>query len=278
MTITQATLDRLDAIYDAGGDVPEDLDPFAFYQEILPLLGSTDGPLRERKVLGVLFVWIKRRVLSDEQIRALLKILLDEKHLFVGIGESGTDTVYMRAFAVFLLTAFVQTHQVQAYLPANELEDVRSALIRYLDEEKDLRGYISPETWWGHAVAHAADVVRDLARCEEFGAEALTELLEASTRAMLVDTSVFIHEEDARIATAILAILKRGLLSEETLTRWSESMIPEARWTGELPGVHLRYVNARNLLRCLIHQGRVNELDAGILEKIKEAHASLPER
>lgn len=278
MKVTQATLDRLNAIYEAGGDVPEDLDPFAFYQEILPLLGSTDGPLRERKVLGVLFVWIKRRVLNDEQIRAVLRILLDEDHLFLGIGESDTDTIYMRAFVVFLLTAFIQAHQVQAFLPTEELEDVRSAVLRFLEDEMDLRGYISPETWWGHAVAHAADVVRDLAGCEEFGANALAELLKAATKAMLVDTSVFVYEEDTRIAAAILAILKRGILSNETLTEWSESMIPEARWTGELPRVHHRYVNARNLLRCLIHQGQSTDLDSDILQRIEKAHASLPER
>lgn len=278
MTITQETLDRLDAIYDAGGDVPEGLDPFAFYQEILPLLGSTDGPLRERKVLGVLFVWVKRRVLADDQLRAMLKTLLDDQHLFLGIGESKADTVYMRAFAVFLLTAFVQAHQEKAYLPANELEDVRTAVIRYLREERDLRGYISPDTWWGHGVAHAADVVRDLAGCEEFKADALAELLKASTQAVLTDASVFVFEEDTRIATAILAVLKRGLLSNEDLTQWSASMVPEARWTGELPGVHHRYVNARNLLRCLIHQGHAKVLDSAILQQIESAHAALPER
>ena len=278
MEITQAALDQLDAIYDAGGDVPEGLDPFAFYREILPLLGSADGPLRERKALGVLFVWIKRRVLADEQIRELLKILLDDQHLFLGIGETESNTIYMRAFVVFLLTAYVQAHQAQAYLSGSELEAVRIAVIRYLNEEADLRGYISPETWWGHAVAHAADVVRDLAGCEEFAADALAELLEAATRAVLTDLSVFVHEEDARIATAIVAILKRGLLTEAQITAWAESMVPESRWIGELPGVHFRYVNARNLLRCLIHQGHTAELDGAILQRIEEAHAALPER
>ena len=278
MTINQATLDRLDAIYKEGGTVPEGLDAYAFTQEILPLLGSTDGPLRERKTLGVIYTWVARRELTDAQLKDLVHTLIDEEHLFLGIESPGSDDVYMRAFAVFILTAFVQAHQKQPYLSADEISNLKAAVIRYLESEEDLRGYISTETWWAHCVAHAADVVRDLAGCEELGAEDLFELLEACGKALLTDSTVFIFEEDTRIAEAVLAILKRRLLTERRVAAWSKSLVPEARWTGELPGVHHRFVNARNLLRCLIHQGRAAGLERSILDTFEAAHEALPHR
>lgn len=54
------------------------------------------------------------------------------------------------------------------------------------------------------------------------------------------------------------------------------SLGPEARYDGELPGVHYRYVNARNLLRCLIHHGETEELPERVISLVRKAHASLP--
>jgi len=260
------------------GAVPAGVNPFAFCTEILPLLGTTDGKLREWRVYGILHLWAVRREMSDDELRQLLWTIADEEHLFLGIGEVKSDTVYMRAFSVLVLSAFVQAHREKAYLASEELDRLAQTVIRYLDAEQDLRGFISDETQWAHATAHAADTFGQLAQCEELGAEAVRTILDCLGRNVVTDRTVWRHEEDARAASAAIHVLKRGLLADEHVKAWLASLVPEARYDGALPGVHYRYVNARNLLRCLIHQGAPEGLPDRLIARVREAHESLPER
>ena len=271
-------LEQITEIVEAKGAVPEGLDPFAFCQKILPLLGSTDGKLREWRVYGILHLWAIRREMSDEQLRELLWTIADEEHLFLGIGETESDTVYMRAFAVLALCPFVQAHRETPYLSSEDLGRLVETAIRYLDSEQDLRGFVSQETFWAHATAHAADAFAELAQCEEIGVERLRAILDCLARNLVTDRTVWGHEEDARAATAMIRALKRELLSEDDVRDWLASLVPEARYDGDLPGVHHRYVNARNLLRCLLHQGKAEGLPEPVLSLVGEAHAALPER
>jgi len=71
--------------------------------------------------------------------------------------------------------------------------------------------------------------------------------------------------------------LRRDLLTGEQVKDWLSSLIPETRYEGELPGVHYRYVNARNLLRCLIHQGEAEGLPQRVIAFTQEVHGRLPE-
>jgi len=277
--IPPGLLQQIDWILEHEGEVPEGVDAGALFLEILPLLGSTDGPLRERKVLPILYTWIVRGQVSDDGLRDLARIVANEDHLFREIGVVAGDSVYMRAFAAYLLSAFVRRHQEEAgLLKSEDLRRFVDASIRYLDEERDLRGYVSPETMWAHGVAHIADTVGALARCEELGADELQRMLDALGRALTADAAVFVHEEDARAADAVLAILGRGILSDDRVAGWLDSVVPSTRYDGELPSVHHRYVNARNFLRSLYFQAQAADIDARLIELVRCAHGRLPER
>jgi len=273
-----ALLEQIADIVKAKGDVPSGLDVAAFCREILPLLGTTDGKLREYRVYPILHLWVTRRRMSDDELHGLLRMVADEDHLFGGIGETGSDTVYLRAFSVLLLASFVRAHRERAYLTSEDLDRLVEAVIRYLDAEQDLRGYVSEERLWAHATAHAADALGELAQCEEVGAGGHRGLLDALGRSLVTDRTVWGHEEDARAATAMIHALKRDLLTDDEVSDWLSSLVPESRYEGDQPGTHHRYVNARNLLRCLIHQGEAEGLPERVVSLIRDAHARLPER
>ncbi|MGB2983140.1 MAG: DUF2785 domain-containing protein [Candidatus Bipolaricaulia bacterium] len=269
-------LEQIAGIVKAKGAVPEGVDPFGFCKEILPLLGTTDGKLREWRVYGILHLWAVHRELSDDQLRELLWTIADEEHLFLGIGETESDTVYMRAFAVLVLCAFIQAHREKAYLASEELNRLAETVIRYLDAEQDLRGFVSQETQWAHATAHAADTFGELAQCEEIGTETLLAILDCLGRNIVIDQTVWRHEEDARAASAMIHALKRELLTDDQVKDWLTSLVPDARYDGELPSTHWRFVNARNLLRCLIHQSEAEELPEPLIAFVRDAHGRLP--
>ena len=269
---------RIERIYERDGALPDGVDPYDFALEILPFLGSTDGPFREQRILGLLYALIIRRELTDGQICHLAKAMADEEHLFLDIGNVEGDAVYMRTFCVFMLSVVVKAHRQRPFLTADDLQHLKRVTIEYLEQEQDLRGYVSDQTWWAHGVAHAADVVGELCQCTELVREDLRELLAAGARAVTPDVLVFAHEEDTRMAQAALHALARDELSADDVASWLSSIIPETRWTGRLPSDHFRYVNARNLLRALYHEGRTAKLDTDRLVSILAAHDRLPDR
>jgi len=257
--------------------IPPDMDPAAFVLISLSLLGECDGEFRERHVYGTLHRWVVSGTIDEHGLRAIHLSLVGENALFSRIGEDGTDSVFLRAFSVLMLVPTIHMHRNRPFLSSEEVAQTCLALARYLREEKDLRGYVSRDKWWAHGIAHAADAVGQLVQCPELGIEPITELLGAIAGAMTPDSVVFSHEEDARMATAVIKLLKRGVVSLERIENWLKQIVPEARFMGSLPDVHIRYVNARNFLRCLLFQAS-GELDNEQTSLIEAAHAALPDR
>jgi len=258
--------------------IPEGIDPAAFLIELIPQLGSTDGEFRERFVYGTLHRWIASGKLPGNGLRRVHLALLEDDALFHGIGERDTDTAFLRAFAALSLAPSLHAHRQQAFLTVEDLARTAGALARYLSEEKDLRGYVSPEKWWAHGIAHAADAVGQLVRCRELPPDVLPGLLNGMARAMTPSTGVFAHEEDARMAAAVLHLCRRDDVSVERIREWLTKVVPDARYVGQLPDVHIRYVNARNFLRCLIFQTKEAEVAAPFADAFEQAHAALPDR
>lgn len=257
--------------------IPENIDPPEFILASIPLLGECDGKFRERYVYSTLHRWVTSEAIDTQGLRAFHLTLLGENALFSGIGEDGTDSVFLRAFAVLMLVPTIYMHRKQAFLSSEEMAQTCLDLARYLREEKDLRGYVSHEKWWAHGIAHAADAVGQLVQCSELGTEPIIQLLDAIAGAMTPGSAVFAHEEDARMATAVIKLLKRGVVSQEIVHDWLWRVVPDARFNGPLPDVHIRYVNARNFLRCLLFQAK-GELAEGQISLIEAAHDALPDR
>lgn len=265
------TLERIAEIVKAQGEVPAGCNAHAFAKEILPLLGTTNGRLREWRVLGILALWVGRRVMSDDEIRDLLWTVADDRHLFHGIGESGTDTVFMRSFSVLLLGAFSEAHRERAFLAAEEVRRLLETVVRYLGEEVDLRGFVSSEKLWAHACAHAADTLGRLAPCPELAAADLVSALEGIGRKATTDRVAFVFEEDARLAAAAVEILKLGIVPDARVAAWAASLVPPVHFSDDLPSVLYRYVNARNFLRGLVHQGEAAGVATATLEPVRVA-------
>lgn len=258
--------------------IPETVNPTAFVLNALPLLGETDGEFRERMVYGTLHRWIVSEAIDTPGLRAIHLALLSDQALFSGIGENGSDTIFLRTFSVLLLVPTIYRHRKQSYLSSEEIVMTCRELARYLREEKDLRGYVSQEKWWAHGIAHAADAVGQLVQCEDLPHEEIAPLLEAVAIAMTPGTAVYAHEEDARMTTAILKLFRRDEVPLEMIEKWLTLVVPEARFNGQLPDVHIQYVNARNFLRCLLHQARASALTDEQVALIEAAHDALPAR
>jgi len=246
---------RLQDIAESDYRVPEGESSVSLVGAMLPALGATDPELRERLVYALLHRWIVNGALADGELRTLTLRLVGDEQLFHGIGERETDSVFLRSYSALLLAPILLRQKDRGFLRASDIDKVATALVRYLDEERDLRGYVDTKEW-AHGVAHASDAVGQLAGClpsETAWGEPLARALgrQATTMAL-----VWSHEEDERLAGAALKLVTSDALPITSVERWLLELVPTRHWflEGELPGSYYRYINTKHFLRCVYFQ------------------------
>jgi hypothetical protein len=244
--------EKLKAIKSENFKVPDDIDVFEMILSMMEYLGDSDSELRDDLIYSTLSSWIMNKAMSKEQLKQLIEIILDHKHLFYKIGERDTNSVFMRAFSVLLVATIIYVHREDAFLNKGELIAIKNKLIHYLAEEKDVRGYLS-EGGWAHTTAHSADALDELALCKELEHEDLLEILKAIKNKVCINYHAYICYEDERLAYAANSLINRDLLDEEELAEWIKSF-QEYKEKADLPNHFYLITNIRNFLNSLYYR------------------------
>lgn len=236
-------------------------------------IGHPDSHLRDDLICSTLAGWITEGVYSDDQLRHILRVALDEQHHFNGIGSQGDDTVLVRAFSVLLIPPVLAVHRRRSVLEPSEVQALAAPLERYLAGERDFRGY-DVKLGWLHAVAHAADAFGSLMKASEVNGPTILRLLNALREAAANQRHVYAHGEDERIAMAMTIGLSRSELSGEQRAAWLEGFRPLVHACGDmgLPDGYARLVNVNHTLRALYFLVRreANPLGPALAARIDE--------
>lgn len=257
------------AIVSSGYAVPEGEDPGALLVELSAHLSSRDPELRDDCGYGIAQRWIlKDRRLSAADLRRL--VALWSANLEVGIGESGTDSVLLRSFSALDLSLVAALDLEAPFLDQEEFDALLRAAVRYLESERDLRGWV-PEVGWHHGCAHASDLLRFLARNPRLDLEDQSLLVFAvAGRASAPVETVFVHGEDDRMARALVSVIARADFDLDGFRAALEPLAAALAAGNAGPFDPVRHgaaTNSRNLLRALY----VRLATAGELEGEREA-------
>ena len=248
--------------------VPEGLDPKALIPELANLLGSPDQIDRERSY-ETFEVWSVRGHFSDETLCALGDRLAENlKH---GLGETETDSVFVRSYAALSLCGPIAADELwadgalegrEAFLSPERLRSWLSSATESLQAENDLRSFVD-DKGWADAISHRGDLLQQFARNPHTDAKDLEQILHAvADRLNRTSSTVFVHDEGGRLMRAVYSVLLRDELPLETLVTWIEGFAQTADgrdWSfGSLfslefcdhPSVNVR-ANVREALRDL---------------------------
>jgi hypothetical protein len=223
-------------------------------------LGSTDPELRDDIAYIVYANWLKREMFTKEEVQAHINELLG--NLDKGIGETESDSVFLRTFSVLLLAEIVHNDNKKPLLEKDQVQSILTKGLWYLDAEKDPRGHI-PVKGWAHALAHTADLMLVLAKNRNTQKDDHEKILQSIANKLVHSTNwVYIHGEDDRLANTVLMVLQRHLVTAEFLKSWLESLTkPEIAWEGSYThaGQANAFHNSRNFLRSLSESVRTTE-------------------
>lgn len=222
--------------------------------EMNPLLSSPDPVLRDEVAFSAAERWILRDKLVDA---AGLRRLMDQwsRNLAVGLGESGTDSVFGRSFSALCLSLIAAADLQASFLEAAEVESLFGRMLDYFAKERDVRGF-DPARGWMHSVAHTADVLKFLARNRKLGAGVDRRLLDAVRAKILAADTVFTWGENDRMALALQSAVRRDDAIPAALDEWTAHWVEAHRalWSGGPqvnPRTFAQTENARQVMRSL---------------------------
>ncbi len=207
-----------DQVQAADFEVPADRPLDDLTAELTTMLGSTRPEVRDGTAYPALATWIDRGVYDD-----LLAGLGDGMvaGLSVGVGDTGTDTVFRRSFSALIVAECLERDNDQHLLPAGKILDWGDRIAVWFLTERDSRGFV-PDKGWAHAIAHGADAIGALGDSPHMsGAEhqALLDVLAERLLQQPADDPLVAGEPD-RMAAAAMRILRRGTLGVDVLEAW----------------------------------------------------------
>jgi len=171
-------------VKDNDYNVPSGVDVDSVIADMLKFIGHTDAELRDNLIYMTFVYWIEEKgLVSVEKMKEILDICLSDSHLFYGIGEKGTDSVFTRSFSALVIALAFCLHDESPFLTIDDVQTIKETVFRYINEEKDYRGYVDGKGL-AHSVAHIADVLVNIASFEIdnkycLGREDIYEILEA---------------------------------------------------------------------------------------------------
>jgi len=248
--------ERLIPIDQDDGRLDDEREAWPLVLQMMDHLGSTDPELRDELIYAVLRRW-SESLLDTRQLTELLSIALDERHLFHGLGERESDSVFMRSFSSLVVALVVAQHRARHFLSAPTVAGTQRRMVTYLARERDLRGFVAVKGW-AHAVAHAADALDELALCEELGEPELLEILDVVRQTVATADVVFVDDEDERLVTAVMSAAGRDVLTRDDLARWLAGFVTLEQLPTRREWARRR-TNLTHVLRSLYFRARYED-------------------
>lgn len=236
--------------------VPAGESAASLIDELTDNLGSADPQLRDELAYGISAAWIYRDgLLSGDQLRGLMQKC--ERNLGVGIGEVGTDSVLLRSFSALELSLIAAFENRKSFMSEADYQQLLTAALNYLNEERDLRGY-DREKGWMHATAHTADLLKFLARNSRLKSAQQRHILDAIAGKLRQSGQVFVFGENERLGAVILSLILRSDFDQQAFDSWLSNFVTQgnALWKSRQLDVSefASVQNAKDLLRSLLAQ------------------------
>ena len=183
-----------------------------FAIELTQCLGNPDPALRDDIATEALQHYLRERLLTDATMVKLADILQAQ---LVAKDKEG----FRRPFAALALSEVARADRIKAYLTPEQRATMLNTATNYMRSIADYRSF-DPKTGYRHGVAHASDLMMQLALNPALGKTEIIAIRDAVGSQIAPKGQYYITGEAERLARPILYISQRKLLTEAEWTAW----------------------------------------------------------
>ena len=196
--------------------------------DMLACLGSTDPQLRDGIAFEAFATWLRSKKVTPATVTTMLDRLLPQL-----APDYPDPSGVQRPFAVLVLAEVVRFDRVEQFMSDRQLQQVVAASTKYLQSVRDYRGFDEREGW-RHGVAHASDVMLQLAVNPRTSKAQLDQMLAAiATQVAPAGEHYYTYGEGDRLAQAVFYIANRKLHTADEWSKWfaqAAGPAPLASW------------------------------------------------
>ncbi|KNH32884.1 DUF2785 domain-containing protein [Exiguobacterium acetylicum] len=246
----------------------------ALLDELLLHIGSTDPELRDGLIYPQLATYIGLESFTIEEANRIFDFILSGQGLMYRMGTSDATAVLTRSFSALALAELLVRDKTRHLLTQSQLDRLSTYLQIYLEQEKDVRGFIDG-LGWAHSMAHIADVYAVWFTHPASRPQEELGVIDAMIRQLTRSDYLYVDEEADRMVTAWLQACRHGLSEglllqriERNIKEWLESDVSwgDAEWT--------TYRNVKQLLQTLYFRLKWEEQSDLVLieEWLRQVH------
>lgn len=237
-------------------------------------LAATAPEVRDKGVFFLLSDLFQADAFTEKQVAWLFTTLQRKDILFAHITEPQNDAVFLRSFAVMLLSGLVYADLNRYHLlTSRQFENLLVNLCAYVALEKDGRGYVA-DKGWAHAYTHIGNLADELSQVPSLmrGDKLLLMATVVEGWQRIEDPLVF--GEDQRVASYLVNIATKNQFYADALvmclTAWQQrlrNLKPQESlsfWT--------RWYNRSRLLEALLMRADLPKVVVDYLQKIIDAY------
>jgi len=223
--------------------------------EMMTGLRQTDPALRDKGIFFFISDGLQANIFSDHQIVLMARYLLQDSVMFSHIVEAENDGVFLRSFAVFIISLLNYANRQQNVdLFSKDLhETIIDNLATYIALEHDTRGFVANKGW-AHAFLHVGNLLDELAHDNSVARAdkvcLLTVLIELIKRL----NTPLVMGENRRLEGYIVGLVNMNSLYHDyflnQLKQWRQEMTRQMR--PEVEGDWHRLYNQQRLLQGLL--------------------------
>jgi hypothetical protein len=196
--------------------------------DLLACLGSIDAELRDGVAFEALASWMRGRKVSAATVGVIFERLLPQL-----APDYPDPTGVQRPFAALVLVEVARFDRLEPFMSDRQLQGLVDAGTRYLQSIRDYRGF-DERDGWRHGVAHASDLMLQLAVSPRTSKAQLEQMLAAiAAQIAPAGEHFYVYGEGDRLAQAVFYIAKRQLQSADEWRKWFEQVAapaPLASW------------------------------------------------
>lgn len=263
---------ELDALKASKWVIASDTDRNALAIALADCLGDPDPSMRDGIAFEALQHFMRGGQLATDTLHKLSQKL--SKLL-----TSDDPLGFQRPFAVLVLAEVVRADRIKPFMTPSQRSGLLNISISYMLSITDYRAF-DPREGYRHAVAHAADLLMQLAFNPASDTKALSQIRHAIGVQAGTTATTYGAGEGERLARAILVMANRKAFNEAEWTSWFVQMAGPGElktwdgWHVSLKGIARRH-NLTSFLSAVYINANVSSdpdlvpLRAGVLEALK---------
>ena len=194
---------------------------------MLDCLADPDPVLRDEIAFEALSTWLRAGKLDAVTVDAIRT-----RELAVLANSDGDSAGFAQPFAALVLAEVARIDRIKPILGDPQRAELVRAGTRYLSSVRDYRGF-DEKQGWRHGVAHASDLMMQLALNPALGKTAQQQILAAVAAQLSAagaqSPAVFFHYgEGERLMRPVFYLARRGELDAPDWAAWCAGLVPPA--------------------------------------------------